>query len=97
VLHLWLKEQVLYLRNKNKFMQRPVGFRRATPARASCAGNAESVSFANHIRRFDPLNHRPGGRCRSGPLHGAQPPLHVMVIGFVRLINNAEFAGGNAA
>ena len=38
VLRLRLKEQVMYLRDENPSMQRPVSFRRATPARASFAG-----------------------------------------------------------
>ena len=49
-------------------------------------GNTESLSFANHVRRFDPLNHRPSCRCRARPLHGAQPPFHVVVIRFDSVI-----------
>jgi hypothetical protein len=46
------------------------------------AGNTESLSFANHVCRFDSLNYRPGRRFRSRPLHRAQPPFDVAVIGF---------------
>ena len=55
-------------------------------------GNAASLSFANHVRCFDPLNHRPGGGCRSWSLHSAQSPLYVTVIGFDSVIAIASRA-----
>ena len=45
-------------------------------------GNPEYLSFMYHVRRFNSLNYRPSRDCRSRPLHGAQPPFDVPVVGF---------------
>ena len=39
------------------------------------AGHPGHVPLLNHLRRLNPLNHRPSRRFRARPLHGPQPLL----------------------
>ena len=46
----------------------------------------QNLSLANHLRRFDSLNHRPCRRHRPRSLHGSESPFDVPMVGFDSVI-----------
>ena len=48
--------------------------------------DSQHLPFPNHLRRLDPLNHRPSRLLGPRSLHRAQPPFHMPVVGFNAII-----------
>jgi len=55
-------------------------------ARANLPRYSQDLPFANHLLRFNPLNHFPGRRRGARPFDRPQSPLDVAVVGLDRFI-----------